>query len=53
MNTKKEENKVKEEVVPNRPKMTWEEKLKAYNCITIDEFSEKIGESIKRLIPEP
>ena len=42
----------KEAVVQNRPKMTWEEKLKFYECITIDEFSERIGESIRRLIPD-
>ena len=44
---------VNEEVVTNRPKMTFEEAKKVYNCVSIDEFSEKIGESIKRLIPEP
>ena len=44
---------VKEEVVPNKPKMSLEETLKVYNCVSIDDFSEKIGETIKRLIPEP
>ena len=44
-------NSVNEATFPYKPEMSFEEELKAYNCITIDEFSDKIGEAIRRLIP--
>jgi len=43
-----------EEAIPyGRPKMSFEEVVKACNGITLEEFSRNIGETIKRLIPNP
>jgi len=42
-----------EEAFPLKPKMSFEEACKMYNTISLEEFSERIGEAIKRLIPNP
>ena len=42
-----------EEAVSFKPKMSFEEAVKACNGITLEEFSRNIGEAIKRLIPNP
>ena len=42
---------VNEANISYKPQMSFEEIIKRHNCITIDEFSEKIGEAIMRLVP--
>ena len=42
---------VNEASVPYKSQLSFEEESK--DCITIDEFSRRIGEAIKRLIPNP
>ena len=44
---------VNEASVPYKSQLSFEEAVKACNGITIDEFSRRIGEAIKRLIPNP
>ena len=36
-----------------QPKMSFEEACKAYNTISLEEFSRQWDESIRRLIPNP
>ena len=46
-------NVVSEEAFSIKPKMSFEDACKVYNTISLEEFSERIGEAIKRLIPNP
>lgn len=46
-------DRVCEATVPYSPSLSFEEELKKHNCVTIDEFSNKIGEAIRRLILNP
>ena len=46
-------NSVNEATIPYKPKMSFEEAVKACNGITIDEFSKMWEESINRLMPNP
>jgi len=43
---------VAEEASCIKPKMSFEEAVKACNGITLEEFSEKLSEAINRLIPQ-
>ena len=43
---------VSEEAIPYKPKMSFEEAVKACNGITLEEFSIMWEESINRLIPQ-
>ena len=44
-------NVVSEEAIPLKPKMSFEEAVKACNGITLEKFSDMWKESINRLIP--
>jgi len=42
---------VNEPTIPYKHQLSFEEESK--DCITLEEFSRRIGEAIKRLIPNP
>ncbi len=46
-------NVVCEESPSLKPQMSFEEAVKACNGITLEEFSNRIDEAIRRLIPNP